>query len=152
MIKIGIDPGVTGAIAALDADNRLIALHDMPTVTDGKKRRVNAPELATIIGSICTEEWKYHAYVENVHAMPGQGVTSMFNFGRSAGIIDGVLGALHIPLTHVTPQKWKKAAGLIGKEKDQGRTRAIELYPSAPLSRKKDIGRADAILISRFGL
>ena len=152
MIKIGIDPGVTGAIAALDADNRLIDVFDMPVVQDGKKRRVNAPELAAIIGAICSGAGQYHAYVEKVGAMPGQGVTSMFNFGRSAGIIDGVLGALHIPLTYVSPQKWKKAAGLIGKEKDQGRTRAIELYPSAPLNLKKHIGRADAILISRFGI
>ena len=83
--------------------------------------------------------------------MPGQGVASMFNFGMGYGIIQGVVSALGIPYELVTPQSWKKRAGLIGKDKDNARTMAQQLYPDAPLGRKKDIGRADALLIARFG-
>ena len=84
--------------------------------------------------------------------MPGQGVSSMFNFGMGYGAIQGVLAGLCVPLHLVTPQKWKKHQGLIGKDKDCARTLAQQLYPEASLARKKDIGRADAILIGDYGL
>ena len=84
--------------------------------------------------------------------MPGQGVSSMFGFGVSYGILQGVIASLGIPSVLVTPQRWKKAAGLMGKPKDYARTLAQRLYPAAELSRKKDIGRADAILIARYGI
>lgn len=146
---IGIDPGNTGAIAFLD-DDGLINVEDMPLMANGKKKQVNAAELSKIISGMSVME-QPHAYVEKVGAMPGQGVSSMFNFGMGYGVIQGVLAALEIPYTLVTPQRWKKAAGLIGKEKDNARTLAQQLYAEAPLGRKKDIGRADAILIARFG-
>jgi len=85
--------------------------------------------------------------------MPGQGVSSVFSFGKSAGIIEGILAAEKIPMVLVTPQKWKKRAGIIGKEKDAARTLALQLYPqiASHLDRKKDVGRADALLIAHFG-
>ena len=155
MIRIGIDPGVSGAIAFLKRGEHFV--FDMPVMNlSGKKQQVNASEL----GKLFRENLPYvgadygvdaTAYVEQVHSMPGQGVAAMFNFGTSYGIVKGVLGALQIPMVLVTPHSWKKRAGLIGKEKDASRTLAQQLYPAAPLGRKKDVGRADSILIARFG-
>ncbi|MFH1031104.1 MAG: hypothetical protein V1767_00835 [Chloroflexota bacterium] len=150
-MKCGIDPGIFGAIAFLDDSNNFIKVVDMPVMTIGKsKHQVNAAELAKIIDS-CSGEGAT-AYLESVSAMPGQGVTGVFSFGCSFGIVLGVLGALKIPVVLVTPVSWKRRAGLIGKEKDMARTLAIRLYPEAELSRKKDIGRADAICIARFSV
>ena len=127
---------------------RSIEVLDMPTMLlTGKKQQVNASALAKML----TDTGDGTAYLEQVHAMPGQGVSSMFNFGMGFGIIKGVLGALQIPMVLVSPATWKKRAGLQGKEKDACRTLMQQLYPSAPLGRKKDIGRADAIAIARFG-
>lgn len=156
---IGIDPGLTGAVALIDGD-QYVAVWDMPVVekTHGKGKIVNAYLLADILleakldyidptGELAV------AVVEQVSAMPGQGVTSMFGFGHSAGVIDGVLGALGIRHAKVLPRTWKRSAGLVGREKDASRTKAIELYPEARhmLQRKKDCGRADAILIAQWG-
>lgn len=155
-MKIGIDPGNSGAIAFLEGN--VVDVVDMPLMANGKKQQINAHELGRIIESRFVEFDKTGAmaYVERVSAMPAQGRTqgaaSMFNFGMGYGVIQGVLAALQIPYTLVTPQKWKKAAGLVGKDKDNARTLAQQLYPAAPLGRKKDIGRADAILIARFGV
>lgn len=147
MIIAGIDPGVSGAIAILDG-TELIATEDMPVLsTKTNKRMVNAAELADIIRHHRPTEVK----LEQVGARPGQGVTSMFNFGQSYGVAQGVVAALGIPLTLVPPQVWKRRAGLGGADKDYARTKAQLLYPSADLARKKDIGRADAILIARYG-
>ena len=146
-MKIGIDPGVSGALALLDDNNKLIEVVDMPVMPFGKtKRQVNAAELGKILPTKAVV-----AYLEQVSAFPGQGVTAMFNFGMSYGVIQGVLGALQIPVVFVTPQAWKKRAGLIGKNKDYARTLAQQLYPKANLSYKKNIGRAEAILIARYG-
>src|SRR5690606_16808140 len=111
----------------------------------------NAAALAGLLHEAAPVLKMPHAYVERVSAMPGQGVSSMFNFGMGYGVIQGVLASLGIPYTLVTPQTWKKRAGLAGKDKDNARTLAQQLCPEAPLGRKKDIGRADAILIARFG-
>jgi crossover junction endodeoxyribonuclease RuvC len=147
-MKVGIDPGLSGAVAILDDENNLWAVFDMPIMQASKtKRQVNPADLARIIKENCPDI----VIIEAVHAMKGQGVSSMFNFGKSAGVVEGVCAALGIPMMFVTPQKWKKRAGLIGKDKDMARTKAIQLYPDAPLARKKDIGRADAILIARYG-
>lgn len=146
---IGIDPGNTGAIVMLDETGAVVEIHDMPLMANGTKQQVNPAELRNILSP-----WAAHvemAYLEKVGAMPGQGVASMFNFGMGFGVIQGVIAALGIPVKLVAPQSWKKRAGLIGKDKDNARTLAQQLYPSAPLGRKKDIGRADAILIARFG-
>lgn len=132
----------------------MVEVIDMPVMAMGKtKKQVNAAELGKIL-----MVWKkdYYppgptAYLEQVSAFPGQGVTSMFSFGMSYGVLQGVCGALQIPVVLVTPQAWKRRAGLIGKPKDMARTIAQRLYPSADLARKKDIGKAEAILIARFG-
>jgi len=145
-MRIGIDCGITGAIAKLNDDYSFIAVYDMPTMPGtGKRKQVNAAELVKILRSAGGV-----AFVERASSMPNQGVASMFSFGTSYGIILGVLAALEIPVILVTPQSWKKRAGLSGLEKDYCRTIAQQLYPQAELGRKKDIGRADSILIARF--
>jgi crossover junction endodeoxyribonuclease RuvC len=151
---IGIDPGISGAIAVLSADgSKIIAVHDMPTVEllSGKstKSSVSAPMLAAIL-----RKWAMAgAIIEKVSAMPGQGVTSMFNFGKSAGVIEGVCAGLSIPVTLVTPQSWQKRSGK-RQGKDGSRARAAELFPADAelFSRVKDDGRAEAVLIARFGI
>lgn len=145
---IGIDPGNTGAIAIMDADGRLHEVHDMPLMANGKKQQLNASEIRKIIDiydPIGTE-----VVIEKVSAMPGQGTASMFNFGMGFGVLQGVSMGLGFATHLVTPQAWKKHFTLIGKDKDNARTLAQQLYPDASLGRKKDIGRADAILIARF--
>jgi len=157
MILIGIDPGVSGAVAFLNDDLSLVGVFDMPVMNlSGKKQQVNASALASIFREILPYQNTNYgvdatAYVEQVHSMPKQGVASSFNFGDSYGVIKGVLGALQIPMVLVSPAVWKKRAGLTGKPKDASRTLAQQLYPAAPLGRKKDVGRADAILIARYG-
>lgn len=148
---IGIDPGVDGAIAVLDDGLTYYSLWDMPTMALSKnKRQVNGAELAEMLRRLC-EEWIITAYVERVGSMPHQGVASMFNFGVSYGVVLGVLASFSIPMVLITPGVWKKRAGLTGKPKDMARTLAQQLYPLAELGRKRDIGRADALLIARFG-
>jgi len=148
---IGIDPGISGAIAVL-RDGILDFVIDMPTVeiASGKttKRHISAVTLALHLETYC----KAHVVIEKVGAMPGQGVTSMFNFGRSAGIIEGVVAALRMPHTYVTPQTWTKAVGRAAG-KDASRMRAMELFPAAKadlFKRAKDDGRADAALIAHW--
>ena len=159
---IGIDPGITGAIAVRGDDPDEVDVFDMPTLTEGKHQRINAVELANLIRSLRLEHNIAEARIEKVNAMPpakgkaggkprNPGTQSSFNFGRGVGVIDGIMGAFQLPTIHVTPQQWKKPAGLIGKVKDEARTRALELYPHLELHRKKDVGRADAILIAHYG-
>ena len=132
--------------------DNIIELDDMPVMpkATGKGNQVNSYALAAIL----RDSGVKMAYVETVHAMPGQGVTSMFSFGKAAGTIEGVLAGLEIPVTFVTPQAWKKPLGLLKKDKDVSRTLAIQLFPalSEQLKRKKDGGRADALLIARHGM
>jgi crossover junction endodeoxyribonuclease RuvC len=145
---IGIDPGINGAIAMF-RDNVLFTVVDMPTleVDSGKtkKRHISAVGLRDILVYYPTA----HVVTEKVGAMPGQGVTSMFNFGRSAGIIEGVVAAMHFPSTYVTPAAWTKAVGRAAG-KDASRMRAMELFPAKAdlFKRAKDDGRADAALIA----
>jgi len=153
-VKIGIDCGLSGAIAILNDDLRLADVYDMPVMAGtGKRQQVNGAELARKLypHSSLFEDESAIAYVERVSAMPKQGVASMFSFGTSYGIVLGVLAALQIPVVLVTPQSWKKEAGLVGKHKDYCRTLIQQRYPSAPLGRKRDIGRADAIAIALYG-
>lgn len=149
---IGVDVGLDGAIAMMNGTD-LIKVLDMPTVTldrNGKaKRQISIPELIEIIDEFKPEE----AYIEKVFAMSGQGVTSVFSFGRSLGAIEGVIAARSIKSTLVTPQTWQKAMGVSGG-KDGARARAMELFPYQMdfFKRKKDDGRADAALIACWGL
>lgn len=146
---IGIDPGATGAIVVMTPKFDLIEWDVMPTIKVGTHTRVNAAALAAIL----VEFDAGHAYLEQVGAMPGQGVASMFSFGHAAGTASGVLAALHITTTLVTPQSWKKRAGLSGTDKDAARSRAIQLWPSWRALDAKGKGQAlaDAALLARFG-
>mgnify|MGYP001195509909 CR=1 FL=1 len=155
MLIIGIDPGISGSICFFQ-DGKIIDVVEMPTMTEGKKnkKQVNGSqifnEISEKIKSLDKEEIK--VVIEQVSAMPGQGVTSMFNFGQSFGILKGICSAMQLPMYFVRPAKWKKYFNLINSEKDASRTRAIEVFPyfSGQLSRKKDSNKADAILIASF--
>lgn len=147
--RIGIDPGASGAIVIME-HSTLIEWAPMPIVKIGSATRVNAAALAAMLRGFDAG----HAFVEQVGAMPGQGVSSMFSFGHAAGVVAGVLGALSISTTLVTPQAWKKRAGLIGQDKDAARSRAIQLWPDWRALDAKGKGQAlaDAALIARFGV
>ena len=150
---IGIDPGLSGAIAVLE-NNKVLSIFDMPVMSEGKKnkRQLNSAQLVKLLKDNILKNEEISVVVEQVNAMPGQGVTSMFNFGQTFGAIKGVCAALGLPIFFVRPSKWKKYFNLINTEKDASRTRAIEIFPyySSHLSRKKDSNKADAILIASF--
>jgi len=150
---IGIDPGLSGGIAILE-DNKIKILFDMPVMPDGKKnkRQLNSALLVKLIKDNIEILENTIMVVEQVNAMPGQGVTSMFNFGQTFGAIKGICAALGLPIFFVRPAKWKKHFELINSSKDASRTKAIEMYPSISeqLSKKKDVNKSDAILIARY--
>ena len=150
---IGIDPGLSGGIAVLE-NKRVLSIFDMPVMSEGKKnkRQLNSAQLVTIIKENIQSNDEVVGVVEQVNAMPGQGVTSMFNFGQTFGAIKGVCAALGLPIFFVRPSKWKKHFELINSSKDSSRTKAIEMYPafSNQLAKKKDVNKSDAILIARF--
>jgi crossover junction endodeoxyribonuclease RuvC len=154
-VVLSIDIGVSGAIALLTAEGQLLEVHDMPVLHDGPagRRAVNAPLLAEIV-------FKSHAtqaFIEFVGARPGEGAVGAFAFGRSRGVIEGVLGAAGIPATHIAPSAWKRAIGIKpGQEgaKDAARAEAIRRFPAQAqlFARVKDDGRAEAALIGVAGL
>ena len=150
---IGIDPGLSGGIAVLE-NNQVLSIFDMPVMSEGKKnkRQLNSAHLVSLIKENIKPSEDVAVVVEQVNAMPGQGVTSMFNFGQSYGILKGICAAMQLPMYFVRPTKWKRYFNLINSEKDASRTRAIEIFPyfSSHLSRKKDSNKADAILIASF--
>ena len=155
MLIIGIDPGISGAICFFE-NGEVKEIMDMPSMADGKKnkRQINGQqifnEISSRIKNISKKEIK--VVIEQVSAMPGQGVTSMFNFGQSFGVLKGICSAMQLSMHFVRPVKWKKYYGLIKTEKDASRTKVIEIFPyiSSQLSRKKDSNKADAILIASF--
>ena len=155
MLIIGIDPGISGSICFFE-DGKIIDVIEMPTMTEGKKnkRQINGPQVYNEISKRIKKIDKkdIRVIIEQVSAMPGQGVTSMFNFGQSFGILKGICSAMQIPMFFVRPAKWKKYFNLINSEKDASRTRAIEIFPyfSSNLSKKKDSNKADAILIASY--
>ena len=153
MIIIGIDPGINGAISIIE-NKKIIEVYDTPTMIDGKKnkRQINGAQVTNIFKERLNGEKEVVVVVEHVNAMPGQGVTSMFNFGQSFGVIKGICAALNLPIYFVRPAKWKKHFNLIKTNKDASRTKVIEVYPeiSSKLHRKKDSNRADAILIALY--
>ena len=153
MIVVGIDPGLSGAIAILE-NNKVLNIFDMPVMAEGKKnkRQLNSAQLVNIIKDSTRPDAEIAVVVEQVNAMPGQGVTSMFNFGQTFGAIKGVCAALELPIFFVRPSKWKKHFELINSSKDSSRTKVIEMYPSlsSQLAKKKDVNKSDAILIARF--
>ena len=155
MLIIGIDPGINGAIC-LFKDGKIVDVFEMPKMAVGKKNKsqVNASQIFNEIQKAIEGEdkTKVIAVIEQVSAMPGQGVTSMFNFGQSFGVIKGICAAMQLSIFFVRPTKWKKNFDLINAEKDASRTKAIEMFPkfSPNLSKKKDSNKADAILIACF--
>ena len=150
---IGIDPGLSGAIAVLD-NNKVLNIFDIPVMSEGKKnkRQLNSALLVSLLKQNISKNEEIAVVVEQVNAMPGQGVTSMFNFGQSFGVLKGIFSAMQIPMDFISPVKWKKHYNLINTQKDSSRTKAIEFFPhiSSQLSRKKDANKADAILIASF--
>ena len=155
MYIIGIDPGISGAISFFE-DGKILDVIDMPSMAEGKKnkRQVNGAQIYNEIKKRIKIVKKGEVYVviEQVSAMPGQGVTSMFNFGQSFGVIKGICAAMQLPMHLVRPAKWKKYFNLLKTEKEASRTKAIEIFPqiSHMLSKKKDVNKADAILIASF--
>ena len=155
MLIIGIDPGISGAICFFENGN-IRDVIDMPIMASGNKnkKQINASqifnEISFRIKNYKSEE--VNVVVEQVSAMPGQGVTSMFNFGQSFGVIKGVCAAMQLPIFFVRPAKWKKYFDLINSQKDSSRVKVIEMFPkfSSMLSRKKDSNKADAILIANY--
>ena len=150
---IGIDPGLSGAIAVLE-NNKVLNIFDIPVMSEGKKnkRQLNSALLVNFLKDNIKDNEEVAIVVEQVNAMPGQGVTSMFNFGQTFGAIKGICAALEFPIFFVRPSKWKKHFELINSSKDASRTKAIEMYPnlSKELAKKKDVNKSDAILIARF--
>ncbi len=150
---IGIDPGLSGAIAVLE-NNKVVKIFDIPVMSEGKKnkRQLNSALLVNLLKENIQKDEDVTVVVEQVNAMPGQGVTSMFNFGQTFGALKGICAALELPIFFVRPSKWKKHFELINSSKDASRTKAIEMYPklSSQLSKKKDVNKSDAILIARF--
>ena len=155
MFIIGIDPGISGAICFFVV-GKINDVIEMPSMAEGKKnkKQVNGNQLFNEIKSHLHEmnDEKVCVVVEHVTAMPGQGVTSMFNFGQSFGLIKGICSAMQLPIHFVRPTKWKKYFNLINTSKDASRSRAIEIFPkiSNQLKRKKDSNKADAILIASY--
>ncbi len=155
MLVIGIDPGISGSICFFE-DGKILSVIDMPTMTEGKKnkKQVNGSQIYNEINNIVKniDKQNIRVIIEHVTAMPGQGVTSMFNFGQSFGILKGICSAMQLSMYFVRPAKWKKYYNLLNSEKDASRTRAIEIFPyfSSQLSKKKDSNKADAILIASF--
>ena len=155
MLILSIDPGISGSICFFN-DGKILEVIEMPTMTDGKKnkKQVNGSqifnEISKRINNLQNDDIR--VVIEQVSAMPGQGVTSMFNFGQSFGILKGICSAMQLPVYFIRPAKWKKYFNLINSQKDASRTRAIEIFPyfSSQLSKKKDTNKADAILIASF--
>jgi crossover junction endodeoxyribonuclease RuvC len=155
MLVIGIDPGITGSLCFFE-DGRIVDLIEMPNMADGKKQKkqVNGAQIYNeiLLRTKNVEKKNIKVVIEHVSAMPGQGVTSMFNFGQSFGVLKGICSAMQLSMHFVRPAKWKKYFNLINAEKDASRTKAIEIFPyiSNQLSRKKDGNKADAALIASF--
>ena len=155
MLIIGIDPGISGSICFFK-DGKILDVIEMPTMAEGKKnkRQVNGSQIFNEISRRINKasNQDIRVVIEQVSAMPGQGVTSMFNFGQSFGTLKGICSAMQLPMYFIRPAKWKKYFGLINSEKDASRTKAIEIFPyfSSKLSKKKDSNKADAILIANF--
>jgi crossover junction endodeoxyribonuclease RuvC len=155
MIIIGIDPGISGSICFFE-DGKVTDIVEMPNMAEGKKnkRQVNGAqiynEISSRIKNFNKEDIK--VVIEQVSAMPGQGVTSMFNFGQSFGVLKGICSAMQLSTYFIRPAKWKKYFNLINSEKDASRTKAIQIFPyiSSKLSKKKDANKADAILLASF--
>ena len=155
MLIIGIDPGISGAICFFE-NGEIKDVIDMPSMAEGKKnkKQINGSQLFNELEIRVKDLQKKNiaVVVERVSAMPGQGVTSMFNFGQSYGVIKGICAAMQLPIYFISPSKWKKYFNLIKTSKDASRAKVIEIFPyiSSKLQKKKDSNKAEAILIASF--
>lgn len=149
---IGIDPGISGAMVAINpATSEYVGYTSMPVLLANGKKTIDALAISKWLATCTRDGMEVVAVLENVHAMPGQGVTSMFSFGRSFGAIEGVLGALAIPYVHVSPQKWKSKSGFHSKDKDEPRSALIRRFPQWEELKLKGKGQAlaDAYFIAK---
>ena len=132
MLIIGIDPGISGSICFFE-DGKILEVIEMPVMTEGKKnkKQVNGAQIYNEFLKRINKKKddEVRVVIEQVSAMPGQGVTSMFNFGQSFGILKGICSAMQLPMFFIRPAKWKKYFNLINSQKDASRTRAIEIFP-----------------------
>lgn len=146
---LGVDPGLNGAWAIFSTTCGLVAAGDLPSSGAGAKRCIEGSLFADILDGYPSIR---AAAVEDVHAMPKQGVSSSFRFGQATGEVVGVIKGRRIPIHRPTPQRWKKRFDLIGQDKEVARQRAIHLWPSKAslFSRKMDVDRAEAALIAAF--
>lgn len=149
---IAIDPGITGAIARI-SQSGAYEVKDLPVMEHGKgkakvKKQINPSGLRDILEIYYREGETI--VIERISSMPGQGVATMFSMGDTFGCIRGVCAAMGFKVQIITPQSWKKYYGL-GKDKEVCRAKAIELFPKAELSRKKDHNRAEALLMANYG-
>lgn len=153
MRVLGIDPGVSGAIALYDTDTLALDVHDVPVlkVLTGARKARNELDVASIF-QIIQELAPDRAFIEQVGAMPGQGVVSMFRFGDAFGVLRGVVTGAQIPLDYVRPQEWQKLVRM-PRGDDAGRLRVNQLFPKSSnlFKRKLDHNRADAALIAYAG-
>ena len=152
MIILGIDPGAGGALAFCDFEKGLLDIVDMPTVQVKRMKTVKREISPAMLAAIINARRPDVAWLEKVGAMPGNGGSSMFQFGRGVGMIEGVLAALEIPTHYITPAKWQR--GVQQREgKDGGRERASQLFPAyaTMFLRVKDDGRSDSALIAYYG-
>lgn len=150
MRVVGIDPGISGAIAVVTSG--VVACHDMPTIEINGKRRVDPLGIRDILATLDLEGIDA-VVLEHVQGVQGTGATSAFSFGRSFGVTEGVIAGMTLPLTLVRPQAWTKALG-VSRDKGQHRQAAANLWPrqAALFARVKDDGRADAALLCHWWL
>jgi len=146
---LAIDPGAKGALAFFDMEAGILDVVDTPSVQVKRGQKLKLEISPYMTAAIIAARKPTCAVMEKVGAMPGQGVSSMYQFGRSCGMMEGILAALQIPVTYVSPATWQKDVNARGG-KDGNRARAAELFPAyaAEFSRKKDDGRADAALMA----
>ena len=151
---LGVDPGLSGALALLRDDNALLLIADVPTTertVNGKvKRQIDPYQVCTLLDVCGTIRF---AVIEQVGTMPSQGVTSAFNFGFTTGVLHGLIAARGIPIRTVVPQVWKRKFGLLGQDKDASRAEASRRFPKYVdlWSLKKHDGRAEAALLALYG-
>lgn len=150
---VGIDPGLTGAVAVITTGGDFVTVEDMPLQFRAgknikKKRQVDPVALGYLFAAFMKLGTIERVSIELVSARTGQGVTGVFSFGDSFGVLRGVVGAIGLPVDFVSPQSWKRNAGLLKTDKDESRLLALRKWHDAPLTRKKDHGRADALLIA----
>lgn len=150
MIILGIDPGINGGAAIYNSENAQTSLIDLPITGEGAKKRINVQQFRDWVDIPAID----HCVIERAQAMPDQGASSGFLYGRAVGALEAVVGCSDIPITIIEATAWKKFHNLKGGSKEQSRQRAIQLVPTAAplMARKMDHGRAEALLMALYGV